>query len=160
MEEPPCESTGSCDTDQLSFKAYLSRWLSDVIQLAPHTYDTILIKIRATAKAAVGQCLGGSTGTYCGHKWSSGSYDGTTGVGQQMGVLEVLHGLLAAEISGPVTSSTGGTSEGNSAAGTESDETEDEILFPAITTGDRVGAAIVTTVVVGLILAATYMMMS
>lgn len=158
MVEPPCESTGSCDTDQLSFKAYLSRWLADVMQLAPYTYDTVIAKVRATATAAVSQCQGGSSGTYCGHKWSSGSYDGTTGVGQQMGVLEVLHGLLATDISGPVTSTTGGSSEGNSAAGTESDETESEILFSTITTADRVGAAILTAVVSGLIFFAVYVM--
>ncbi|OKO97837.1 Mannan endo-1,6-alpha-mannosidase DCW1 [Penicillium subrubescens] len=159
MEEPPCESTGSCDTDQLSFKAYLSRWLADVMQLAPYTYDTIIAKVRATATAAVSQCQGGSSGTYCGHKWSSGSYDGTTGVGQQMGVLEVLHGLLATEITGPVTANTGGTSEGNAAAGTESDETEDEILFSTITTADKAGAAVLTAVVVGLIFSAVYVML-
>jgi mannan endo-1,6-alpha-mannosidase len=79
-------------------------------------------------------------------------------VGQQMGVLEVLHGLLATDISAPVTSTTGGSSEGNSAAGTESDETESEILFSTITTADRVGAAILTAVVSGLIFFAVYMM--
>jgi mannan endo-1,6-alpha-mannosidase len=128
------------------------------MQLAPYTYDTIIAKVRATATAAVSQCQGGTSGTYCGHKWSSGSYDGTTGVGQQMGVLEVLHGLLATEISGPVTATTGGTSEGNAAAGTESDETEEEILFSTITTADKAGAAIVTALVVGLIFSAVYVM--
>jgi mannan endo-1,6-alpha-mannosidase len=76
-----------------------------------------------------------------------------------MGVLEVLHGLLATEITGPVTANTGGTSEGNAAAGTESDETEDEILFSTITTADKAGAAVLTAVVVGLIFSAVYVML-
>lgn len=160
MYEPPCELIGKCNTDQLSFKAYLSRWLADVTQLAPYTYDTIMVKLRTTAQAAVSQCQGGSTGTYCGFRWSSGSYDGTTGVGQQMGVLEVVQGLLAADVSGPLTSDTGGTSKGDAAAGTESDETENEIRFSAITAKDTAGAAILSAVVVGLVLAAVYMMVT
>lgn len=128
------------------------------MQLAPYTYDTVIAKVRATATAAISQCQGGDTGTYCGHKWSSGSYDGTTGVGQQMGVLEVLHGLLATDISGPVTATTGGTSEGDSAAGTGSDETESEILYSAITTADRAGAAILTALIAVMIFSAVYVM--
>lgn len=160
MYEPPCELIEKCNVDQLSFKAYLSRWLAEVTQLAPYTYDTIMAKLRATAQAAVSQCQGGSTGTYCGFRWASGRYDGTTGVGQQMGVLEVVQGLLAAGISGPLTLDTGGTSKGDPTAGTESDETEDEIRYSAITTADTAGAAILTAIVVGLVLAAVYMMIT
>ncbi|KAJ5925798.1 Mannan endo-1-6-alpha-mannosidase DCW1 [Penicillium verhagenii] len=160
MYEPPCELKNICDTDQLSFKAYLARWMADVTQLAPYTYDTIMTKLRATAQAAVAQCQGGSTGTYCGFRWSSGSYDGTTGVGQQMGVLEVLQGLLAANVSAPVTSTTGGTSKGNSAAGTGSDETDTEIYYSKVTTGDVAGASIATAVVICLVLSAVYMMIT
>ncbi|KAJ5786920.1 Mannan endo-1-6-alpha-mannosidase DCW1 [Penicillium pulvis] len=139
--------------------AYLSRWMADVTQLAPYTYDTIMIKLRATAQAAVAQCQGGTTGTFCGFRWSSGSYDGTTGVGQQMGVLEVLQGLLSANVSAPVTATTGGTSEGNSAAGTESDTTT-EVQYSALTTADRAGASIMTAIVIGLIFSAVYMMIT
>lgn len=160
MYEPPCELIGKCNVDQLSFKAYLSRWMADVTQFAPYTYNSIMNKLRVTAQAAVAQCQGGETGTYCGFRWSSGTYDGTMGVGQQMGTLDVLQGLLAAQIKGPVTSTTGGSSEGNSGAGTESDETADEIQFDRITNGDRAGAAILTAVVVGLIIAAVYMMVT
>ncbi|KAJ5490746.1 Mannan endo-1-6-alpha-mannosidase DCW1 [Penicillium diatomitis] len=161
MHEPPCEHQQRCNTDQLSFKAYLSRWLADVIQLAPHTYYDITAKVRSTAKAAARQCQGGETGTYCGHRWSSGKYDGTIGVGQQMGVLEVLHGLLATHISGPLTASTGGTSEGNTSAGTAPDETEiQEIMFSHVTTGDRAGAAVLTVVFVGMLFSAVYTMVS
>ncbi|KAJ5114291.1 Mannan endo-1,6-alpha-mannosidase [Penicillium alfredii] len=159
MYEPACETKGDCNTDQLSFKAYLSRWMADATQFAPYTYDTIMPKLRTTAQAAVSQCQGGTTGTYCGFRWSSGTYDGTTGVGQQMGVLEALQSLLAADSNGPLTSSTGGTSKGNSAAGTSPDETSNAIRAP-ITAGDRARAAIVTAVVVGLMLSAVYVMIS
>lgn len=160
MYEPPCELIGKCNVDQLSFKAYLSRWMAEVTQFAPHTYDSIMSKLIVTAQAAVAQCQGGETGTYCGFRWSSGSYDGTMGVGQQMGTLDVLQSLLVKGVSGPVTSTTGGSSEGNSGAGTESDETEEEIQFDHITNGDRAGAAILTAIVVGLIGAAMYTMLT
>ncbi|KAJ5343748.1 Mannan endo-1-6-alpha-mannosidase DCW1, partial [Penicillium brevicompactum] len=138
MFEHNCEASGKCNVDQLSFKAYLSRWLAEVTQYAPYTYDAIMSeKLRPTAVAAVAQCQGGDTGTFCGHKWSVGEYDGTTGVGQQMGVLEVLQGLLAADVGGALTSSTGGESEGNSAAGTGDDETKAELPTMHIDNGDR-----------------------
>lgn len=161
MYEPQCEFTDSCNTDQLSFKAYLSRWLADVTQLAPYTYDTVMTKLRATAQAAAAQCQGGTTGTYCGFRWAKGTYDGTTGVGQQMGTLEVVQGLLSAEVDGPVTSTTGGSSEGNSAAGTESsDDDESPIHYSTLTTADRAGASILTAIVVGLAISAVYLMVS
>lgn len=161
MFEPTCESWGKCNTDQLSFKAYLSRWLAEVTQYAPYTYDSIMTeRLRPTANAAVAQCQGGDTGTYCGHKWSSGKYDGTTGVGQQMGVLEVLQGLLAADVGAALTSSTGGESEGNSAAGTGEDETKAELPTMHIDNGDRAGAGILTIVFVSFVAWACYGMLS
>jgi mannan endo-1,6-alpha-mannosidase len=161
MFEPNCESSGKCNVDQLSFKAYLSRWLAEVTQYAPYTYNSIMSeRLRPTAIAAVAQCQGGDTGTFCGHKWSSGKYDGTTGVGQQMGVLEVLQGLLAADVGGALTSSTGGKSEGNSAAGTGEHETKAELLTMHIDNGDRAGAGIVTALFVSLVAWACYGMIS
>ncbi|KAJ5552019.1 Mannan endo-1-6-alpha-mannosidase DCW1, partial [Penicillium sp. DV-2018c] len=161
MVEPICEFTSSCNTDQLSFKAYLSRWLAEVTQYAPHTYDTIMsTKLRPTAEAAVAQCQGGETGTFCGFKWSSGKYDGTIGVGEQMGVLELLTGLLVANVGGPLTASTGGNSEGNSAAGTGEDEPDTELPTIHIDGGDRAGAAILTVLFISLIAGAVYTMIS
>lgn len=160
MYKPPCELTSSYDTDQLSFKASLSRWLADVTQFAPYTYDTIMIKLRATAKAAVAQCQGGARGTSCRFCWSSGSYDGTTGVGQQMGVLEVFQCLLAANVSGPLTSSTGGSSKGDASAGMGSSDTTSEVQYSAITTPDTAGAAILTAIVVGVMISATCIMVN
>ncbi|EHK99713.1 putative mannan endo-1,6-alpha-mannosidase [Glarea lozoyensis 74030] len=34
--------TGTCDTDQRSFKAYLSRWMAGTAKIAPFTHDTVL----------------------------------------------------------------------------------------------------------------------
>ncbi|KAJ5779934.1 Mannan endo-1-6-alpha-mannosidase DCW1 [Penicillium paradoxum] len=161
MYEPLCEFINKCNVDQLSFKGYLSRWLAEVTQYAPYTYDTIMsTKLRPTAEAAVAQCQGGDTGTFCGFRWSSGKYDGRTGVGEQMGVLEVLQGLLAADVGGPLTSSTGGSSVGNSAAGTDEEDTSADTPTKHIGNGDKAGAAILTFCFVSLIGGAVYMMIS
>lgn len=158
MYEPQCELVNNCDTDQLSFKAYLSRWMADTAQVAPYTHDAIMAKLRPTAEAAVSQCQGGTTGTYCGFHWTTGSYDGTTGVGQQMSVLEAVQGLLAAAVKGPLTSQTGGSSKGNPAAG-GSGVTGTPVDLAPLTMGDRIGAAIVTVLLAGAILWALYFLL-
>ncbi|KAJ5311933.1 Mannan endo-1-6-alpha-mannosidase DCW1 [Penicillium antarcticum] len=160
MFEPLCELTGSCNVDQLSFKAYLSRWLAEVTQYAPYTYDQVMAYLRPTAEAAVKQCQGGERGTSCGMRWSSGTYDGTTGVGQQMGTLEVLQALLTSDVGGALTSTTGGTSESNPAAGTGDNKTDTDVPERQLTTADRAGAGILTVVGVSGICSAVYMMLS
>lgn len=159
MHEPQCEYTGSCNVDQLSFKAYLSRWMAETTQLAPHTYEAIMTKLRTTAQAAIRQCQGGESGAYCGFRWASDTYDGTRGVGQQMGVLEVLQGLLVSNMSSPYTSKTGGTSEGNNAAGTDTEDKTTPFEYSSITTADKAGAGIVTALIVGLVVSAVYTML-
>ena len=160
MQEPQCESSDSCNVDQLSFKSYLSRWLSEATQLAPYTYDTIMYKLRATAQSAVKKCQGGSSGTYCGFRWAGGRYDGSMGVGQQMGVLEVLQGLLVSNTSSPLTATTGGTSEGNSAAGTNTEDKTSPIEYAPITARVKAGAAIFTAAIFGVMMCALYLMLT
>lgn len=98
MSEIACEAADTCDTDQPSFKAYLSRWLAIASQLAPAYHDTIMVKLQASATAAATACTGGTVatnggntidGTTCGRKWSSGSYDGSYGVGESMSALAI-----------------------------------------------------------------------
>lgn len=162
MYEYSCELINDCTTDQFSFKAYLSRWMADTTQLAPFTRDTIMTKLEASATAAAKQCVGGSTGTYCGMKWTTGTYDGTTGVGQQMSALETVQGLLMPQAQAPLTNSTGGTSKSNPDAGLGSSSntyTPSEIAG-RITTGDRVGAGIITVVLVLSVFGCAYVMVS
>lgn len=158
MYEVACELINDCQTDQFSFKAYLSRWMTATTQLAPFTHDIIMTRLGASARAAAAQCTGGDTGTQCGMKWTLGHWDGTTGVGQQMSALEVVQGNLVKRVKGPVTSAHGGTSKGNAAAGTETGDTP--IHWDPITTGDRVGAAFVTTALLVSIIGCTYIMVS
>ncbi|KAL9131421.1 MAG: hypothetical protein Q9217_000635 [Psora testacea] len=147
MTEIACEGPGTCNTDNFSFKAYLSRWMAATTKIAPFSYDLIMPKLRASAQAAAAQCTGGPSGTKCGMKWTeNGKWDGTQGVGQQMGVLEVVQSNLIDQSAGPVTNKTGGTSKGNPAAG--GGATTDPVLpKDVIDTKDRAGAGILTTLV-------------
>ena len=152
MVEVACENHGKCNIDQFSFKAYLSRWLAATTKMAPFTYDTVMAKLKPSAKAAAQQCSGGANGRMCGLKWTLGSeWDGSQGVGQQMAALEVIQSNLIAKVQEPVTSDTGGTSKGDVNAGTKV-VTEVETLKGNASLCDRVGAGFLTTLVMVLFL--------
>lgn len=84
MYELQCEEQLNCNEDQKSFKAYLARWMAVTALLVPSTAATIVPKLAGSAQAAAGQCDGGSTGRECGLQWYTTTWDGTTGVGQEV----------------------------------------------------------------------------
>ncbi|TVY31052.1 Mannan endo-1,6-alpha-mannosidase [Lachnellula hyalina] len=96
MYESQCETTSSCNTDQYSFKAYLSRWMTTTALLIPSLQPDILALLTPSAQAAALACSGAGEGSQslCGTKWYVGGCDGVTGVGQEMSALEVLLGVL------------------------------------------------------------------
>lgn len=164
MIEIACEPVNLCDTDQLSFKAYLSRWMAASTKWAPWTFDRIKTLLGNSAQAAAKQCVGGDNQRMCGLKWAnnSGAWDGTTGIGQQMAALEVVLANSIQHAEAPVTNATGGTSVGNPSAGGSDEGRVDPIsakLGP-ITGGDRAGAAIVTFIILSSLLAGVAFMMT
>lgn len=145
MQEVACENNGLCDVDQHSFKAYLARWMAATTKMAPYTYSTIMSYLAPSAQAAAEQCCGGNNGRMCGLKWTmKTTWDGSSGVGQEMAALEVIQSNLIHQVAAPVTNSTGGTSVGNSAAGTTSQIIT--AITPA-TKADKIGAGFFTAVV-------------
>lgn len=144
--EIACEDSDTCTTDMFSFKGYVHRWLSVTAKLAPHTADKILPVLSKSAAAAIKQCTGGDNKRTCGFKWKSGVYDGKTGVGQQMNVLAAVSSLLMEKTPAPYTAKNGGTSKGNSDAGTKGDSNFQNHNKP-IGTGDKAGAGILTLLV-------------
>jgi len=84
MYELQCEPTMVCDEDQKSFKSYLVRWMAVTALLVPSTAASITTKLTGCAQGAAGQCDGGSTGQECGLQWFTTTWDGTSGVGQQV----------------------------------------------------------------------------
>lgn len=148
MTEPYCEPTMTCDQDQRSFKAYLARWMAATVIRAPFTYNQLMPLLQSSAEAAVKVCTGGSDGTECGLQWYTGQFDGSIGPGEEMAALEVIQSNLATVVPGPVTAHTGGTSKGNPSAGTTTTVGPTGLDTESITTADRAGAGIITTLVV------------
>ena len=96
MHETHCEPSNTCDVDQLSFKAYLARYMAATMAVLPSTQATILPLLKSSAAGAAASCGSGPGASTCGMKWNIGTWDDTMGVGQQLAGLEVVHGLLAA----------------------------------------------------------------
>lgn len=94
MFEAECELDSTCNTDQQSMKAYLSRWLATSSVVAPYIAGRVGTVLRASALGAASACTGGPYGNSCGSKWYINGYDGITGLGEQLSALEVVTGLL------------------------------------------------------------------
>lgn len=164
MIEIACEPVNLCDTDQLSFKAYLSRWMAATTKWAPWTFDRIKTLLGNSAMAAAKQCTGGDNKRMCGMKWAnnSGAWDGTTGIGQQMAAMEVVLANMIEQSEAPVTNSSGGTSVGNPSAG-GSDEgrvNPEGRYYKPVTAGHRAAAVIVTIVLIFTLLTAVVFMVT
>lgn len=143
MTEISCEPYDSCSTDMLSFKGYVHRWLTTATTVAPFIRDRVVPTLRKSAQAGVATCTGGKLGRQCGFKWTDGTYDGSTGAGQQMNVLGAITSLLQKALDrAPLTNGTGGTSVGDPDAGTAPQRANH--MFADITDADRAGASILT----------------
>lgn len=104
MFEPACETVNTCNTDQYSFKAYLSRFMWATTLIAPFTAAATTQLLTTSASAAAKACSGPSDGVTCGARWYEAGYDGKWGVGQQMSALEVIQGLLISKSVAPLHS--------------------------------------------------------
>lgn len=113
MYEVACEPRNNCNIDQLSFKAYLARWMAASTKVAPFLEAQVMPFLASSASAAAAVCNGGNDGNQCGSKWLSGVNDGMFGVGQQMSALEVIQSNLIQRVAGPLSNGTGGTSQGD-----------------------------------------------
>lgn len=94
MFQPTCELSNNCNSDQLSFKAYLSRWMAKAAVVAPYITTSVTHLLTVTAKAAMRSCSGGQENTTCGARWYVNGYDGNYGVGQELSGLETVQSLL------------------------------------------------------------------
>lgn len=150
MVEIACEPQSTCNHDQPSFKAYLSRWMAATTQIAPFTSIFIIPKLQTSAKGAAAQCSGGSDGKTCGRHWYSSTWDGKQGVGEQMSALSIIQANLITKVPPPFTANSGGTSKGNPSGGGSGDNpvlSDNPSANMKITTGDKAGASIITALV-------------
>ncbi len=160
MYEAACEPSLRCNTDQLSFKAYLARFMTYSAQVAPFISDTVFDHLRISAPAAAASCSGGADGVTCGMSWLTGFWDGSYGVGQQMSAMETIQNLLVFmnKYTEPVTEDTGGNSTGDPTAGTGGDRNPIAPEQAPSTTSDRVGAGFLTALITAGSLAGCYYM--
>ena len=160
MVEVACETQGTCNNDQPSFKAYLARWMAATIQLAPFTRKFIVPKLKASAAGAAGQCSGAPRGnTMCGRQWFTKQWDGKQGVGEQMSAMSVIQANLIDKVPGPVSLDKGGTSKSDPSAGSSDSDTPaglPNLNTRKITAGDKAGASILTGLTVGGLLGTLY----
>lgn len=147
-----------CTTDMLTFKGFLHRWMAATTQIAPIVHDLIMPTLKKSAAAAMEAC---DTNGVCGFRWTTGSYDGMTGAGQQMNALAALSSLLVDQsyVHPPFANGTGATSKGDPAAGLDKTGVQDGPLTP-ITTGDKAGASILTLLVLSSMIAAYFWLSS
>lgn len=142
----PTSANYTCNNDQRTFKAYFSRFLGLTSRLVPDTYPLIRSYIQDSANAAAwSSCTGGSDLHTCGLSWTNTTWDGVWGLGEQMSALEVIQNLRVADLPGPLTANTGGTSLGNPAAGFGLADTPATPLH--LHAKDKAGASIITAIV-------------
>lgn len=143
-----CEEGGKCDPDELTFKAYLSRWMAMSTQLAPFTIPQIMPVLQSSAVAAMKQCSGTYFPNNCGLQWTMNStWDGTNGPGQQMAALEILLSTIIKSQPVPLTNSTGGTSVSDPSAGLNKSSADPGTFVTPATRKDQVGAWFITVVI-------------
>ena len=115
--------------------------------MASFTTDTIMNYLKVSAQGAASSCTGGTDGVTCGLKWTTGNWDGSFGVGEQMSAMEVFQNLLIGKVAPPVTAERGGSSKGDPNAGTGGDNPSAVTGQMKVTTGDKAGAGILTALV-------------
>ncbi|KAI0464551.1 hypothetical protein LJB42_002166 [Komagataella kurtzmanii] len=143
--EAACQGSGNCNTDQRSFKAYLARFLGLTAQMVPSTAETIMNWMNTSAVAVAQSCSGGTDGHTCGMNWLADGWDGFYGLGEQMSALETLQNTRALVRPAPYTAQTGGSSQGDPAAGLG---VKTEAVPPLkLTNADVAGAAIITAII-------------
>ena len=106
MVEIACEPEDTCQYDQYLYKGLAAQWLGATTQFARFTAHTISPYLSDSAAGAAGQCSGGSNHTSCGFLWTDSTFDGNTGLEQQLGALNVIVANLAINSSAPVTINT------------------------------------------------------
>jgi mannan endo-1,6-alpha-mannosidase len=159
MIEVTCEIEGTCNIDQRSFKAYLSRWMGYTAIVAPWTRDLINPRLQASAMAAAAQCTGGESQTRCNLYWATkNELVASFGVGEQMAAMEVIQSLLYPFAAGPASRNSGGSSLSRPNAGL--DTTSELPLIKDSTVGEKIGGIFLTVFMLVGTVAGTVWMLS
>lgn len=157
-----CETIGTCNNDMKSYKSDLVSELAWSAKVAPFGAATIAPALLSAAQAAMSVCNCGSPGQ-CSFKWTqTGVCDNFYGLGQQINALRVLMTQADKFADGPTNEKIGGPniSKGKADAGAGGSQDPNAAITTPVTTGDKAGAGILTTlVVIGIIGGAIWMVL-
>lgn len=156
--ERACQGADSCNNDQRFFKGVFARCLGLTTLLVPELYQDVREILETSANAAAKSCSGGTDGHTCGLNWETGNWDGMYGLGEQVSALETFSSLLVPLRDAPFTFNDSGVAEGDTDAGLNSGTVD--LMHPEvhIQTKDRAGAAIITAILLGMLVAGTVWM--
>lgn len=105
LSEVICEPYDTCAVDSSTFKAYLARWMRVTAIVAPFTAEQVTSMLSTSVPLAAESCdaAGMNDGAMCGQEWYlvPETYDGRSGIGEQMNALEVIQTLIP--VPGPVS---------------------------------------------------------
>ncbi|KAL2867764.1 glycoside hydrolase family 76 protein [Aspergillus lucknowensis] len=148
MAEYLCEPKELCNYNEILFKGIVASWMAFVSLIVPETYGQIFPKLQTSAQAAAQSCSGMNNNT-CGVRWYQSKWDGWVGMEEQIIATDILASVLVSEEKkGPLSSTTGGNSASNPAAGLGDDNGGPNGSPKPITTADRAGAGILTVLFV------------
>lgn len=125
LTEIACMPGGTCNVDQIAFRAILARGLApfkSLVDSGRDAYINISKILTASAKAAGAQCTGGSNGTSCGSDWTASHYDGSTGLSEDLSALNIMLANLPQKFSGS-SSNSSSSSNGTASSGSDSTST-------------------------------------
>ncbi|PYI04628.1 mannan endo-1,6-alpha-mannosidase [Aspergillus sclerotiicarbonarius CBS 121057] len=118
MSEVLCEPLQVCNDAEITFKGLLAGDLTFVSIMAPYTASDILPRLQGSAAGAAKQCSGGDSGTVCGVRWYQSTWDGWSGMEEDMSATSIFtSNLVAYKDQAPATQTTA-TNETVSANGT------------------------------------------
>lgn len=126
--------------------------MATTAQLVPQLADTIWPYLEASAAGAAGQCDGDS-GTTCGYHFTTTTWDGTSGLGQEMSALAAVGTpmIKLKNLAAPLTVQTGAKSNTSLTANGANVGNVADVpgwVKGPITTGDKFGAAVITIIVI------------
>lgn len=159
MYEAACQPSNACDTNQRSFKGIFSRFLGLTSLMAPSLSPEIQQYLAAMSPGVLSSCTGGTDGHTCGLNWGNGSWDGVYGLGEQMSALEALQNRLVWTRPGLLTFSSGASSVSNGSAGTLNSHKYGASSL-RIAKRDRVGASLLTGIILAILMLCTWWVLS
>lgn len=155
-----CEIRENCNNNEVLFKGEVSNWLGLTALMIPDLYDEIMPKLKSSAVGAAASCTGLGNNS-CGVRWYKSEFDGHHTMEAEISVSLLMSmnmlPFVDRDEKKPLNVDKGGKSKSNPKAGDLHDNDNAATMSP-VTTGDKAGAAILTVLFTGGLIAMTVFM--